>query len=95
MNKKASALILVIFVVVVLITLSVATLSRTISEHNISQKNFDSAIAFWSAEAGLNKALKELLSDYSQCGTSVFSANLSSVDASYSVDINCSGQKRV
>jgi len=94
MNKKGSALILVIFVVVVLVTLSIAVISRTVSEHNISQKNFDSAIAFWSAEAGLNEALKELLGDYNQCGTNVFSATLSSVDASYSVDINCSGQNR-
>jgi len=95
MNKKASVLILTIFLVVILLILGTALIARSISENNMARRNVDSTHAFWAAEAGVNQALEGLRSSYSQCGTAVFTGTLSSVDAGYSVDVSCSGQDRI
>jgi len=95
MNRKASVLILTIFSVVILLILGTALIARSISENNMAKRNLDSNHAFWAAEAGVSQALKGLRASYNQCGIDVFTGTLSSVDAGYSVDVDCSGQDRI
>ena len=95
MNRKSSVLILTIFLLVILLILGTALIARSVSENNMSKRNLDSTHAFWAAEAGLSRALKELRVSYNQCGAGVLSGNLNSVDAGYLVDIKCGGQDRI
>ena len=67
MNKKAFALIFSLIVVVILAILGTATISRSISESRMAQRQLESAQAFWAAEAGIQKALW-VVSDSSRYG---------------------------
>lgn len=64
MNKKGIALILVFSIITVLLILGSVILYRSISERNIARRYLESTQAFWLAEAGVNKAVKELRSNY-------------------------------
>jgi len=94
MNKKGAILVLSIFVVVILMILGITLLSQSISEHNLAERYLNSTHAFWAAESGVNRAIQELRSNYSQCGVNVWSGTLSSVDSGYEVDVACVGQDR-
>ena len=94
MNKKGSILVLSIFVIAILMILGIALLSQSITEHNLAKRYLNSTNAFWAAEAGINRALEELRSNYSQCGANLWSGALSSVDSGYEVDVACVGQDR-
>ena len=94
MNKKGSILILSIFVIAILMILGVTLLSQSISEHNLAERYLNSTHAFWAAEAGVNRAIEELRSNYSQCGVKVWFGTLSSVDGGYEVDVACVGEDR-
>lgn len=76
MNKKGIALILGFMVITILTILSVAILSRSISESRIVQRHVESIQAFWLAEAGVNRALDELRSNYAASGTNLWSSTL-------------------
>ena len=60
MNKSGVALVLGFMVIAVLTILSIAIISRSISESRIVQRYVESTQAFWLAEAGVNRALYEL-----------------------------------
>ena len=92
MNKKGSMLILTIFVVVILLILGAALIARSISEHNLAKKYLESTHAFWAAEAGANRALKELRSNYNQSGTGLWLSSMG--EGEYSVDVVIEGQNR-
>lgn len=64
-NKKGIALITALFVISVLVVLAVVTTFRSVSENFLSRRQSNSVKAFWLAEAGINKALRELRSNYS------------------------------
>jgi len=89
MNKKAFALIFTLIIVVVLVVLSISLLARSISESRIADKHLQRARAFWAAEAGVNRAIEELRSDYSQYGANIWVGTLSSADSGYEVDAPC------
>ena len=89
MNKKAFALIFSIIVVVVLVILGAATLSRSISESRMAQKQLESAHAFWAAEAGANKALNELRNNYNQAGQDLWAP----ASGEYSINVVYSNGK--
>jgi type II secretory pathway pseudopilin PulG len=63
MNRKGVALILACIVVVVMIILGGATLSRSVSENTIAQNNLEAAQAFWAAEAGIQRTLYSINTD--------------------------------
>ncbi|MBL7070035.1 MAG: hypothetical protein ISS27_01010 [Candidatus Omnitrophica bacterium] len=65
MNKKGIALVLALVIVMVLLLLGGAMLSRSMAEVNLSNRYLESIQAFWLAEAGINQALIDLRSDYS------------------------------
>jgi len=65
MNKRGIALIVAFMVIVVLTTFSLVIFVRSMSERSIAQRYVESTQAFWLAEAGVNRALKELKADYS------------------------------
>jgi hypothetical protein len=69
MNSRGVALIVSFMVITVLTILSAALISRSVSESNIVRRYAESTQAFWLAEAGVNRALKELRDGYS-CNTS-------------------------
>lgn len=91
MNKRGVVLIICYIVIAVLITLGAAFFTRSISERNVAGKYFDSTQAFWLAEAGVNKAIFQLRSNYD---------NLSAIPATslgpgeYSATITSSGNNR-
>jgi len=68
MNKRGIALIVAFMVIVVLTILGTAIVSRSISERFVVQRYAESTQAFWLAEAGVNRALKELKSNYTTVG---------------------------
>ena len=57
MRRKGIALVLVFIVFVTLAGLTIAILSRSISEINLAKRYLNSTQAFWLSEAGVNKAL--------------------------------------
>src|SRR3989338_11159604 len=68
MNKKGAVLIYVFLVIAVLTVLGGAMLSKAVSERSLAQKYVDSTQAFWAAEAGVNRAFKELSADSEASG---------------------------
>lgn len=65
MNRRGAAIIICYMVIAALVLLAAAFLTRSISERSVAGKYFDSTQAFWLAEAGLNKAIFQLRSNYS------------------------------
>ena len=63
-SKKGTILILTIFVVIVLAILGGALVTRSVSERNLAQRYDWSNRAFWLAEAGINRALQEVIDDF-------------------------------
>lgn len=92
LNKKGIALILGFIVITVLTILGSAIVSRSISESNISRRYSESTQAFWLAEAGLNRALKELKSNYTTSGNCLWPANLG--EGRYCADVEIVGDDR-
>jgi hypothetical protein len=92
MNRRGAALIICYMVIAALVLLAGAFLTRSISERSVAGKYFDSTQAFWLAEAGLNKAIFQLRSNYD---------NLSAIPATslglgqYSATITLDGNDRV
>jgi hypothetical protein len=84
MNKKGIVLILSFGVIAVMLLLAGAAASRSIYETKMAQRHFESVQAFWLAEAGVNRALKELRNNYELLG--IPATNLGS--GGYSVVIN-------
>lgn len=60
MHKKGIALVFSLIVIAVLTILSSTMISRTVSESNIAQKYIESNQAFWLAEAGISRAIRQL-----------------------------------
>lgn len=60
-------------------------MNRSISEHAIAKKYLESTQAFWLAEAGVNKALKELRNNFSVGGTGLWPNIMGS--GAYAVDV--------
>lgn len=85
MNKRGVVLILGFMVIGVLLTLGASLISRSISESRIAQRYKESTAAFWLAEAGINRALNELRSNFNVRGTDLWSASLGA--GRYSVDV--------
>lgn len=84
-NKRGSVLVVSFMVILVLAALGGIMLSRSISERTLTQRYTESTQAFWLAEAGVSRALKELGSNFNAIGNSVWSQTLE--PGSYSVDI--------
>ncbi len=55
--EKGQAVLVVLLVMVVLLTLGLSVVSRSVTDVKISQQSQESARAFWTAQAGLEKAL--------------------------------------
>lgn len=85
MNKKGIALILGFVIIAVLTVLGAAVLSRSIYESKHVERQIEATQAFWSAEAAVNRALKELQSSYSTTGSALWASVLSY--GRYSVDV--------
>lgn len=83
-NKEGVVLILVIFVVVVLAILGGALVTRSVSERNLAQRYDWSARAFWLAEAGISRALKEVKDNFTTSDLG-WSQNLGPGSGSYDV----------
>ncbi|MFH1768171.1 MAG: hypothetical protein ABH858_03295 [Candidatus Omnitrophota bacterium] len=93
MERKATILMLVFFVLLILAPLSLPIFSSAISESNSSRRYLNSIQVFWLAEAGVNRALYELQGDYNLSGTNLFPTAMG--EGGYSVDIALDGQNRV
>lgn len=86
MAKRGFALILSFIVIVVLIILGAALLSRSISEGRLAQHYQDSVRAFWLAEAGINDALNQLRLGTSSGSSSIINSNFG--EGGYRVDFS-------
>ncbi|TAN61785.1 hypothetical protein EPN16_02855 [bacterium] len=84
-NKRGSVLVVSFMVILVLAVLGGIMLSRSISERALTQRYAESTQAFWLAEAGVNRALKELGANFNAMGNNVWSETLA--PGSYSIDI--------
>ncbi|MBF0521474.1 MAG: hypothetical protein HQL24_00290 [Candidatus Omnitrophica bacterium] len=97
MNKRGAALIICLLVIVTLVILVAASLQRSISERSVAAKYLDSAQALWLAESGLNKAIVQLRSNYTNLAA-IPLASLAMDDASvvgeYSATITSSDTSR-
>ncbi len=90
MNKRGIALIVTFMVIVVLTILSVATISRSVSERFIAQRYAESMQAFWLAEGGLAVAYRGLEENWDGYTTGIPRSNVFSQsfeNGSFSVDI--------
>lgn len=85
MKRKAFALVFSLIVIVVLAVLGAATLSRSISESRMAQRELESAHAFWAAEAGVNNALNVLRDDLDKSATAINSAAASLSQGAFSI----------
>ena len=94
MNKKrkAAALVLSCVLIVAMITLGMATLSRSIGENIVTQRHMESMQAFCAAEAGANRALYELRTNFNWNGINNVSVG---TDSSYTVSVAVDGNNRV
>jgi len=85
MNKKGMVLILSFIVIVVLSVLGSAIVSRSIHEANIARRYAETAQAFWIADAGVNRALKEIKNNFAVTGSPLWATTLG--NGTYSVDV--------
>lgn len=85
MNRRGSVLLIIFMVIVVLTGLGGAMFLRAISENSLTRKYAESTQAFWLAEAGVSRALKELGDDFSASGTNAWSDTLGV--GRYSIDV--------
>jgi len=58
MNKRGIVLIICYMVIMILSVLGAAFFARSVSERRVTSKYLDSTQAFWLAEAGISKAMK-------------------------------------
>jgi len=93
MTRRGIALVLSLIVIVVLSIFGVAIISRSVSESRLTQRYMESTQAFWLAEAGINRALNELRSDYSTTGSNLWPTNLGA--GRYYANVTADGQDRV
>lgn len=84
-NKRGSVLVIVFLVILVLAALGGIMLSRSISERSLTQRYTESTQAFWLAEAGVSRSLKELGANFNAEGNNTWSATLAL--GRYSVDV--------
>jgi len=61
MNNRGAALILSYIILAVLTIMGSAFVARSVSEGNIARRYFDSARAFWVAEAGLSRGYRDVV----------------------------------
>lgn len=92
MNKKGIVLILSFIVTVVICILGVAIITRSISESRIAQRYAESSEAFWLAEAGINRALDSLRSNYNLPAIAPISLGS---QGGYQVTITANGAERI
>lgn len=85
MSRRGIALILSLIIVTILTILAAAIIMRSISESNITSRYRESTQAFWLAEAGLNRALFELIQQSCSVSVSVPCTNLG--QGRYCVDV--------
>lgn len=90
--KKSIALIAGFMVIVVLVGLSAATISRSVTENYLARQHRDAFESFWLAEAGVNRALSELRDNYSASGNNLWQTALG--NGGYTVDVAVEGQSR-
>lgn len=90
-NTKGVAIIIVFSIIMVLAILGTAILSRSISESNNAQRYAESVRAFWLAEAGINNALYQLRTTYSNMNA----INTTGVGQGYNVGIAAYGVDRI
>lgn len=83
MNKKGIALILAFAVIMILAVLGSVIISRSINESQLSKRSAESTQVFWLAEAGVNRALRELKSTFSTNGNDLW---LTEIDLSQNAD---------
>lgn len=84
-NKRGSVLVIAFLVILVLAALGGIMLSRSISERTLTQRYTESTQAFWLAEAGVSRSLKELGANFNAEGNNTWSATLAL--GRYSVDV--------
>ena len=85
-NKRGVALVFSFIIIVVLIVLSAAIVTRSVSEGNLARRHQETTQAFWLAEAGVNRALSELGTSFSSTGNGLWTGTLQT--GSYSVDVS-------
>ncbi len=85
MNKRGSVLVIAFLVILVLTALGGVMLSRSVSERALTQRYAESTQAFWLAEAGVSRGLKELGANFNASGSNVWQATLAL--GRYSVDV--------
>lgn len=83
MNKRGIALILGFAVIMILAILGSVIISRSINESRIAKRYTESVQAFWLAEAGVNRALRELKAAYVTTGSALW---LTEVDFDQNAD---------
>ena len=84
MNNKGIALIASLLVIIVLTIFASILISRSVFEKNLSQRYASQTQAFWLAEAGANKATKELLVNFN--AVNLTNTQLGAGGYSYSID---------
>lgn len=88
-NQRGAALIMVFIIITVLAVFGGIVISRSISENRLTENYKESLQAFWLAEAGVNRALSELRTNYDLTGTNLFLTALG--QGQYNFDIATSG----
>ncbi len=89
MNKKGIALLLGFIVIMILAILGSAIISRGVNESIIANRYAESTQAFWLAEAGVNRALRELKDSYTNSGpwTAEIDLDQNAANGAYSVTV--------
>ncbi len=91
MKKKGIALVLAFAVIMILAVLGSIIISRSINESQLAKRYAESSQAFWLAEAGINRALKELKDSYIITGSDLWSTTVdldqNTGDGKYSVSV--------
>jgi len=94
-RKKSFAVMLSILVIVVLIVLGIIIYNRSIFELNSVRRSRLSTKALWIAEAGINRALKELRSNFNQSGDGIFGDSFGGGNYSVDIEVIDSNTKKV
>ncbi len=82
-----------ILVLVVTAVLGAAVFSASVSNSRLAQRYKESVQAFWLAEAGLNRAIKELGVNYNQSGSNLWLSSLG--EGEYCLEVSFDGPNRL
>ena len=88
MNKRGSVLIIVFLVIIFLTILGGVMFSRGLSERSLTKKYVDSTRAFWLAEAGINKAFKQLKANFDDTASISGTLGVGSYSVSIGAKVN-------